>query len=73
MFDFVYKIKIDKSHKLFSKQDFCTLDTPDEINHWFDKSEIKDLICKPKLIYALAKDNSTLTHSIYNDTKKCNV
>lgn len=68
---FVYKIKIDKSHKLFSKQDFCTLDTPDEINHWFDKSEIKNIVCKPELIYKLASlKNDELSHSIYNNTNK---
>lgn len=51
--------------ELTSKQDFVSLDNEHMIYHWFKKEEIKDIVCKPDIIYTIINQNpENLTHNI---------
>ena len=61
---FVYLIKIDDNHMLAKKQDFKNLDNKNEICHWYNKSEIKNLNIKPTFIYEYENLDFSFKHSI---------
>ena len=61
---FVYTANIDDNFEITKKQGFATIDSEDEINYWVDINEIKNLDCKPKIIYNLNNYTNTLNHSI---------
>ena len=68
---FVYKIVAHDSDKITSQQDFAPFDKTDAVYHWFDKSEVKDEKCLPRLIYELAtRDTTKFIHSVDIDNNR---
>lgn len=61
---FVYKVKLDANYEIVNKQDFCSLDNLNMKYHWFEKNQIKDIKCLPKLIYNLAINSEKFDHII---------
>lgn len=61
---FIYYHKTNDA-KLIQKQDFLSLDNEHMTYHWFSKEEIKNIVCKPQIIYSVInQDVNTLTHNI---------
>ena len=64
----VYKVEISKDEQLAQKQDFAPLDKENVLFHWFDKNQVKNVKCLPKIIYDLVeKKNNDIFHYIENN------
>lgn len=63
----VYSVSFD-DNELINKQDFYALDNPNMFYRWFKKEDIKNINCKPVVIYNLInQDKNTITHNVIQD------
>lgn len=59
----IYKVEVASSEKLAQMQGFTSLDNPDMTYHWFNKKEVANIKCLPKIIYSLVdKENDDVLH-----------
>ena len=61
----VYQYELPKDHPVANMETFYALDNFNVIYGWFNKGEVKNIKCKPEIIYSLVtKSDDKIIHSI---------